>query len=304
MLQRCLTILIATLATALPTGVAAAQLLSSEPPEEIRDLELSDRLGERVPGDIELFDATGKTVEIGSYFNDQRPTVLLLVYYDCPMLCGLMLEKMNEVINRTRQTVGEGYRILVVSFDHTNTTEMARQKQEQYQRGYDRGLTELGRGSFLFHTAKAAESRRLADAVGFDYRFIPESGEFSHPSVMYILTPDGTLSSYLSGLDYEPKQMQIALLDAADSKIGMSFGDFFLHMCFSFDPTSGAYTLQAFRVMQVAGVLSVIGVGGLIVGLRVLEMVRRRGTRSQARAPRHSDSDSTLGGPATGAMQS
>lgn len=303
MLHRILPILIATLSTTLAGGVGA-QLLSDEPPAAIRDLELSDRLGEPVPTDIELFDANGKTVQIGSYFSDQRPTVLLLVYYDCPMLCGLMLEKMNEVINATKQTVGEDYRILVVSFDHTNTTEMARQKQEQYHRGYNRGLDELGEKSFLFHTAKAAESRRLADAVGFDYRFIPQSGEFSHPSVMYILTPDGRLSSYLSGLDYEPKQLQIALLDAADSKIAMSVGDFFLHMCFSFDPTSGAYTLEAFRVMQVAGVLSVIGVGGLVVGLRVLETVRKRGSRAAARSERKSDSESSLGRPATGAMQS
>ncbi len=295
--------ILAALLSALAFGSSArGQVLSDEPPEAIRGLEVSDKLGFRVPLDVEIFDSTGKTVEIGSYFNDRRPTVLLLVYYDCPMLCGLMLNKMNEVINATDQTVGEDYRILVVSFDHTNTTEMARQMQERYHRAYDRGLDELGAESFLFHTATAGQSRRLADSVGFDYRFIPASGEFSHPSVMYILTPDGTLSSYLSGLDYEPQQLQIALLDAGDSKIAKSIADFFLHMCFTFDPTAGAYTLEAFRVMQIAGVLSVIGVGGLIGGLRVIEVFRRRSARNAAGASSE-PTNPTMNGPARGAMQ-
>ncbi len=302
-----LSILTIVLSVAALGGDARAQVLSSEPPEAIRGLEVADKLGFRVPTDVKLFDSTGGTVEIGSYFSDRRPTVLLLVYYDCPMLCGLMLEKMNEVINGVQQTVGEDYRILVVSFDHTNTTEMARQMQERYHRGYDRGLDELGRESYLFHTTTAGEARRLADSVGFDYRFQPKSGEFSHPSVMYILTPDGTLSSYLSGLDYEPKQLRLALIDAADSKIARSIGDFFLHLCFSFDPAAGAFTLQAFRVMQVAGVLSIVGVAGLIGGLRLVEIVRRRsaGRAGASASAAHTDNetDSTLSGPARGAMQ-
>lgn len=302
------TILALLLSTLVLCGVGAhGQVLSDEPPESIRGLTVSDKLGFRIPLDVQVFDTAGKTVEIGSYFNDRRPTVLLLVYYDCPMLCGLMLEKMNEVINATDQTVGDDYRILVVSFDHTNTTEMARQMQERYHRGYDRGLDDLGQKSYIFHTATAGEARRLADSIGFDYRFVPSSGEFSHPSVMYILTPDGTLSSYLSGLDYEPKQLRLALIDAADSKIARSIGDFFLHLCFSFDPLAGAYTLQAFRVMQVAGVLSIFGVAGLIGGLRTIEIVRRRAGRragTAATEPTHSHSTDPMSGPLPGAVQS
>ncbi|MEM1072594.1 MAG: SCO family protein [Planctomycetota bacterium] len=300
------TILIIALSAFGGWGAARAQVLSSEPPEAIRGLEVSDKLGFRIPLDVQVFDSTGTTVEIGSYLNDRRPTVLLLVYYDCPMLCGLMLDKMNEVINGVEQTVGEDYRILVVSFDHTNTTEMARQMQARWHRAYDRGLDELGQESYLFHTATAAEARRLADSVGFDYRFQPKSGEFAHPSVMYILTPDGTLSSYLSGLDYEPKQLRLALIDAADSKIARSIADFFLHLCFSFDPTAGAFTLQAFRVMQIAGVLSIIGVGGLIAGLRVVEIVRRRAARPDSTRLASAETgrtNSTITGSAAGAMQ-
>lgn len=267
---------ILSLVTLAAASSASAQLLNDEPPEAIRGLEIRNTVGESVPLDIVIYDVNGEAIELGEYFTDQRPVLLLLVYYDCPLLCGLMLNKMNEVVNEASPTVGDDYKIVVVSFDHTNTAAMAKGKQVLYQAGYDRGLTKLGRESYTFHTTTAAQARRLADAVGFDYRFMPKSGEFSHPSVMYILTPDGRVSSYLSGLDYEAKQLQLAILDASDGKTAMSIGEFFLHMCFSFDPSAGAFTLQAFRVMQIAAVLSIIGVGGLVVGLRIWEIVRKR----------------------------
>ncbi|MEM8758210.1 MAG: SCO family protein, partial [Planctomycetota bacterium] len=207
--------LLALAAAAIGTvAPSSAQVLSDEPPEAIRDLEIANQVGNQVPLDIQLYDSTGTALTIGDYFTDNRPTLLLLVYYDCPLLCGLMLNKMNEVINEAEPTVGEDYKIVVVSFDHTNTDAMAAGKQTLYHAGYRRGLNELGRESFVFHTTSAGHARRLANAVGFDYRFMPESGEFSHPSVMYLLTPDGRVASFLSGLDYEPKQLRLAIIDA------------------------------------------------------------------------------------------
>lgn len=260
-------------------GAAAplrAQLLSDQPPEAIRGLDVSDRRGAPVPPDLLLINAEGAEIELGSYLSDQRPVVLLMVYYDCPKLCGLMLQTMSRVINETSPTVGEDFKIVVVSFDHANTPAMARTHEIGYKAAYARGLTELGRTSFRFHTTTAAEARRLADAVGFDYRYQPADGEFAHPSVMYVLTPDGRVSSYLSGLDYNADQLRIALLDAGKSKIGMSLGDLFLHMCFTFDPTLGRYTVQAKTVMKIAGVISILGVGGLVLVLRLREVGARR----------------------------
>jgi protein SCO1/2 len=262
-------------------GLSCAQLLSEQPPEAIRGLDVSDRRGASVPPDLLLIDAEGSEIELGSYLTDQRPAVLLMVYYDCPKLCGLMLQTMSRVINETAPTVGEDYKIVVVSFDHANTPAMAQTHEIGYKAAYARGLTELGHASFRFHTTTAAEARRLADAIGFDYRYQPADGEFAHPSVMYVLTPDGRVSSYLSGLDYSADQLRIALLDAGKSKIGMSLGDLFLHMCFTFDPTLGRYTVQAMTVMKIAGVLSILGVGGLVAVLRLRELGARRASRAR-----------------------
>lgn len=276
------TMLLAVIAALLAAPDAGAQVLNDEPPEAIRGMEVSNRVGDPVPLDIQLYDADGNAMVIGDYFSDNRPILLLMVYYDCPLLCGLMLNKMNDVINATEPDVGEDYKIVVVSFDHTNTQAMAASKQTLHHAGYQRGLDELGRESYRFHTTTAGEARRLADAVGFDYRFMPDAGEFSHPSVMYLLTPDGRVASYLSGLDYEASQLRLAILDAGDGKLDMSIAEFFLHFCFTFDPTAGAFTIQAFRVMQIAGVLSILGVVGLVGGLRVWEVARNRSLRRLA----------------------
>lgn len=279
MTRRALAILTLALAAMLP-GALCAQVLHDTLPGEIDGLEIEDRRGERIPRDIPLINAQGESVLIGDYFESERPTVLLLVYYSCPKMCEVMLGHMNEVINDVTFDVGEDYQVVVVSFDHRNTTSMAKNKEIYHHAAYRRGLDEAGRESFLFHTARAQDARRLAESVGFDYRFLPQSGEFSHPSVMYVLTPDGRVSNYLSGIGYESKQLRVALLGASDGQIAESLGDFFLHFCFVYDPAAGSWSANAMKVMQVAGVLSVLGVSTLVGGLHLTDRVRKRRRKS------------------------
>ncbi|GAB5496993.1 MAG: hypothetical protein Phyf2KO_20730 [Phycisphaerales bacterium] len=274
---------------------ARAQVLSDTLPKEIDGLEVDDRRGSAVPKDIPVINADGETVLIGDYFDNERPTVLLLVYYSCPKMCEVMLGHMNDVINDVTFDVGEDYQVIVVSFDHRNTTSMARGKETYHHNAYRRGLDELGEKSFLFHTATAQDARRLADSVGFDYRFLPQAGEFSHPSVMYVLTPDGRVSNYLSGLEYESKQLRIALLSASDGQIAESIGDFFLHFCFRYDPTAGAFNAEAMQIMKLAGVFSIFGVGSLVGGLFIADNVRKRRALSKMN-PSKSGNSSVPGG--------
>ncbi|RNC80898.1 MAG: SCO family protein [Phycisphaera sp.] len=294
--MRKLAVAILTAITLAASATAArAQVLSDTLPKEIDGLEVDDRRGSAIPKDIPLINADGETVLIGDYFDNERPTVLLLVYYSCPKMCEVMLGHMNEVINDVTFDVGEDYQVLVVSFDHRNTTSMARNKETYHHAAYRRGLDEMGRESFLFHTATAQDARRLADSVGFDYRFLPQSGEFSHPSVMYVLTSDGRVSNYLSGLEYESKQLRIALLSASDGQIAESIGDFFLHFCFRYDPTAGAFNAEAMQIMKLAGVFSIFGVGSLIGGLFIADAVRKRRALSKMN-PTKSGNSSVPGG--------
>ena len=276
------TILI-SLAAALALSVGArAQVLSDKLPAPIDGLEVADKRGSLIPKDIALYNAKGESVYIGDYFNTGKPSVLLLVYYSCPKICEVMLNDFNKIVNDLTFDIGDDYQVIVVSFDHTNTTSMAAGKQTLMQAGYRRGLSELGKKRYLFHTATAIDARRLADSVGFDYRFLPQSGEFSHPSVRYVLTPDGRVSNYILGIGPDPTQLRLALLAAAEGQISQSVADFFMQFCFEWDPTLGQYTIQAMRVMQLGGIASILGVGTLILVLRIREGSRRRRTSAHS----------------------
>ena len=261
------TILLSLTAMLIAAGVHA-QVLSDKLPDQIDGLEVADMRGKAIPRDIQIYNTEGEQVYIGNYFQTDKPTLFMLVYYDCPKLCEVMLNHMNKVVNDVTFDVGEDYQIIVVSFDHTNTTSMAAGKQEFLQNSYKRGLSEEGQSHYLFHTTTANDARRLADAVGFDYRYIPQNKEFSHPSVMYILTPDGRVSNYLSGIGYESRQLR--------GKIAQSLTDFFLHYCFVYDPNAGAFSAEAKQIMKLGGIASIICVGTLLVVLRIKESVRRK----------------------------
>jgi protein SCO1 len=267
----CQALLIAALLAAAPLR---AQVLSRELPEPVRELELEQRLGERVPLDLEFTDSTGARVQLGRYFKQGRPVVVVMVYYNCPLICPLTLERLQKVLNSVNFTVGDDFNVVVVSFDTRNTTQMAAENKAAYLIGYNRPKTPEVLAGWEFHTSTMLSARSLAEAIGFRYRFIPETGEYSHPATFVVLTPEGVISRYLSGLDPDAREMRLALLEASQGKIAQSISDFFLHLCFRWDPTTGAYGLHAMRVMQITGFLTVAALGTLLAALKAGERAR------------------------------
>jgi protein SCO1 len=262
----------------LPARPAAAQLLTEEP-EELRGLDLEQKSGAQLPLELEFTDSRGEKTSLAKYFNQKKPVVLSLVYYDCPMICPLTLERLQERLNAIPYTVGEDYFALVISFDHTNTTQQAATDKATYLLGYNKPRTPAVEAGWEFFTSDRTAVRALADSVGFKYRFIPESGEYAHGSATIILTPDGKVARYLDGLGADPQELRIALLEASEGRIAKGLADFFLHRCFIWNPYKNSYTLQAFRVMQIGAVLTATGVATLLVGLKAGERARelRRG---------------------------
>jgi len=198
-----------------------------------------------------------------------------MVYYNCPMICPLILRRLQERLNAVPYTVGEDFNVVVVSFDPRNTTQMAAENKAAYLDGYKKKATPAIEAGWTFHTASASSARVIAEAVGFKYRYIEESGQYAHPAVLTILTPDGKVSGYVSGLEPEPNDLRLALLEASQGKIAKGLGDFFLHRCYRYDPKTGRYSLQATRVVQFGGLLTVAGLGALVAVLRAGERRRR-----------------------------
>lgn len=278
----------ALMAWIVPGAPAAAQVLMKEPPKEIRGLDVIEKSGERAALDVQLTDSMGNAVPFSDMFDGERPVVLALVYYTCPVACPAILGKLQGLFNSLDHSIGRDYRVAIVSFDPRNTTEMAAEKKAAYQLGYrleGRGVTaaEVAEG-WEFFTAPALSSRTLADSVGFQYRFLPESGEYAHPTMFVVLTPDGVVSRYFYGFGYPPRDVKLALLEASEGKTARTLGERFLLFCYHYDAASGTYTLAAVRVMQLGGIATIVLLGGLVAGLKLAEK-RRSKNRPVPAAP-------------------
>jgi protein SCO1/2 len=266
---------------------APAQVIQNEPPAPLQGLDLVKKLGEKAPLELEFTDSTGAKVKLGQYFNQKspsgvaKPVVLALVYYNCPMMCPLVLSRIQERLNGINYLVGDDFNVVVVSFDPTNTTKMAADNKAAYLAGYNKDQKK-GEAGWTFHTSEPVAVRRLADAVGFPYRFVPETGQYAHPAALTVLTPDGRVSGYIDGMSQDGGELKLALLQASEGKIAKGIGDFFLHKCYRYDPNTGAYSIQATRVMQIGGFLTVAAVVTLLAGLRAAERARRYRLEQQA----------------------
>lgn len=290
-------------------AAAPAQVVLKDDPEPLRGVELDRKLGATVPMDAKLVDSTGKPATLGQYFNQGKPVVLALVYYNCPMICPLTLQRLQERLNAVPYTVGKDFNVVVVSFDPNNTTEMAAENKARYLDGYKLPPDKTIEAGWTFHTAPPGEARRIAEAVGFKYRLVEETGQYAHPSALTVLTPDGRVAAYVSGLEPEPNDLRLALLAASQGKIATGLKDFFLHRCYLYDPKTGKFSLQATRVMQVGGLVSVVGLTALIAALRAGERARKAREQRAAAGNLTTEKFDTLGpgalpaGPATGQIR-
>jgi len=264
---------------------AQAQTLMTDRPLAIRGLKVTERLGEKVPLYLQLTDSEGRQVTLGDSFNQGKPVVLIMAYYRCPMLCSLVLDAAQQAFNELDYTVGKDFNVSVVSFNEKETTEEARERKTTSLAGYRAGDTPEAQAGWTFHTTGSAQAQALADALGFPFRYLSDSGQFAHPAVIFILTPDGRISRYLHGLSkpegtdapgYTSRDLKLALLEASDGKIGASLGDVFLNFCYHYDPKAGTYTLAAYNVMRLGAVATMLLLGSFVGILVIRERMRRR----------------------------
>ncbi len=244
-------------------------------PKEAQGVGIQDHLGQRLPMNVEFHNSKDEPVKLGDYFKDGKPAIIVMAYYRCPVVCTVVMDKLAQCIQDLDYTVGQDYRTLIFSFDPTEKTPSSRGKKEHYLSGYQRADQPGVREGWEFHTGTEVASKELAAALGFEYKLLP-NGEYSHPVIVYVVTPDGRIARYIGGYDYDAKDMKLHLLEATNGKIASSIGDAFLHFCYRFDPNSGKFVLVAFRVMQAGGVVAVLGLGSLIGLLFAGERIRRR----------------------------
>jgi protein SCO1/2 len=282
-------------------GTAAGQVVPKERPAPVRDLEIRDKRGEQMPSSLQFKDHTGRIVSLGSYFNrptgdgkGKKPVVVQLMYFRCPILCPTVLGKFTQTLKELSFSAGQDYDVLLVSVDHRDTPEDAARQREAQLAAYGRDPDISARGwNYLVGPESA---RTLADAVGFEYRWVPEAKEYAHGAALFVLTPEGKLSRTLTGLNYPAQDVKLALLEASGGKIGSVFDSFTL-WCYHFNPETGSYSLAAMRVMQAAGGATVLVLGGFLGAMFAHERLRRRWRGDASGGPRPAKSPSDRSAP-------
>lgn len=255
-----------------PLGSAGSP---NELPEQAKGADVVERLGETIPLELPFVDSTGAAIPLGKYFNQGKPVVMALVYYDCPVVCAVVMGQLTEAFKGVDFDIGEDYNVVFVSIDPGEGPELAAERKARYLEQYARpGGAGVAEG-WGFLVSPNAETARLAEALGWGYSPV-SNGEYSHPVCIFVLTPEGRIARYVYGVGYEPKTMRMALLEASEGKISNSIGDRITMFCFRYDPTRGKYGLVAFRVVQLTGVASILVVGGLIALMLTRERIRHR----------------------------
>ena len=243
----------------------------AELPAELSNVGIDQRLGEMLPLDAAFVDPQGRNVRLGDYFAG-KPVLLVFAYYECPMLCTLVLNGLLRAMRALPFDAGNEYNVVTVSIDPGETPELARAKQKEYLKNYGRAGAENG---WTFLTGQETEIRRLASAAGFRYEYDPETDEYAHATAIIVVTPEGRLSKYFYGVEYAAKDLRLGLVEASSGKIGTAV-DQILLFCFHYDPATGTYGLLIIKILRLAGIVTVAGIGVLILLLARRDRKKRR----------------------------
>jgi protein SCO1/2 len=229
-------------------------------PPILRDVGIDHHEGDAIPFDATFVDENGQSVRLAQYFG-QKPVILALVYYRCPMLCTMVLNDLTRSMNSLPTSAGKDFTVLAVSFDPAETPELAAAKKQQYIRAYRRPNSEAG---WHFLTGPQESISRLTAAVGFRYAWDAKNKQWAHSSGLVILTPQGRIARYFYGIDYAPTDLRLALAEAGKQKISPPASTRILLYCFHYDPSTGKYGLAIMRLLQTGGIITLLLLGGSI----------------------------------------
>ncbi len=226
---------------------------------DVKDIGIDEKLGEKIPLDLKFVDEEGTQMAIGDLMKDGKPLVLSLAYFSCPRVCSLTLRGTLESINSLSTLhLGKDYKIATLSFNPNENPAMAKEKALKYRRKLKKDKASEKR--WLFLTGDGDNISKLTQAVGFKYK--KDGEEFAHPTALIFITPDGRISRYLYGVQFEPGETRLSLLEASDGKIGSSeLLNKVLLFCYEFDPVGKRYALQALKIVKAGGVITLVSLG-------------------------------------------
>jgi protein SCO1/2 len=263
----------ALLAALLPAR-APAQTPDNVRPTVLREIGFDQNLGEHIPLDLPFRDETGRPVKLRDYFTAGKPVVLNLVYFECPMLCTVTLSGMASALKELRFDAGKEFEVVTISFDPREGPAQAAAQKARFMARYKRPEAEKG---WHFLTGDSPAIQRIAKAVGFRYVWDEATRQFAHPAGTVVLTPEGRLARYLFGVEYAPRDLRLAIVEASANRIGSPV-DQILLACYQYDPAAGRYSASAMKILRLLSLVTV-------AALATFVLVNLRRERARRTAP-------------------
>jgi protein SCO1/2 len=227
----------------------------------LKGIGIDQHLDTQIPLGLEFKDENGSSVHLGDYFQKGRPVILTFVYYQCPMLCSEVLSGLNSAMGAMRFSAGNEFEVVTVSIDPRDTPELAKEKKANYLKEYNRPGAEEG---WHFLTGNPDSVAKLAQVVGWKYRWDPKLQQFMHAAGIMIVTPQGKLAQYYYGIEYSPKDLRLGVIEASQNRIG-TLADQVVLYCYHYDPHTGKYGAVIANMLRIAGAATVLLLGGFIV---------------------------------------
>lgn len=261
-------------AQAVPKG-DLGQAPANQKPAILDHVGIDQHLNQQIPLDLNFVDENGQPVQLRQYFG-QKPVILTMVYFQCPMLCSQVLSGLTFTLNgMSNFNVGREFNVLTVSFDPRDTPQAARENKERYLKRYRRSGSDQG---WHFLTGTKDQIDGLAQALGFRYVWDEENQQFAHGSAIMLLTPDGHIAQYYYGIEYDPRNVRLGLVEASKGKIGTIVDQLLLY-CYHYDPRQGRYGAAIFNILRASALATVLILGGFM-----LLMLRRERRGQTTRA--------------------
>ncbi len=241
---------------------SATAQLNKQKPEDVQDVGIEEHLGEKIPLELKFATSEGDSVTLASLMKGDKPVLLNPVYYECPMLCSMVIEAVYSGVSDLKWTPGDEYNIITFSIDPEEDSELAASTKDSM-------ITKLGRESarkgWYFLSGKEEAIKKLTEAIGFKYRKVEEKDQFAHSAAIMFLSPDGTITRYLYGIEFDEFSLRNALYEAADGEVGSAVDRVLLY-CYQYDPDSNSYVAVAWRIMQLGGFATAL-ILGIFIGL-------------------------------------
>jgi protein SCO1 len=202
-----------------------------------------EKQGQFAALDTKLVNEKGDTVFLKNVIN--KPTILNLVYFQCPGTCSPLMWGVSKFIDAVDLKLGEDYQVITVSFDPSERIKLGIDKKASY---VNTMKNKKAAEYWQFFVSDSLDIAKLTKSVGFNYQIIND--QYVHPTGLIALGSDGKIIRYLRGIDFLPFDIKITMVEAAKGKIGPSINRL-LAICYSYDKEGNQFVFNVTRVSAI-----------------------------------------------------